>query len=151
MRVGKRDRCVAPRADACSHFRTDTATVYSPSAPKGRDETRGTVTTPLAASYADLPNSRAGCNADDLSSLTSLAPSDKDGNVVLKLASRGEPVARLLPLEQTLMCPSALLPLSQLWIYITCAVWLPGNRKLWPASVVAIGIFGRYTYTSGRM
>lgn len=49
------------------------------------------VTTPLApyaTSYADLPNSRAGCNADDLSSLTSLAPSDKDGNVVLKLVSR---------------------------------------------------------------
>lgn len=51
------------------------------------------VTTPLApyaTSYADLPNSRAGCNADDLSSLTSLVPSDKDGNVVLKLVSRGE-------------------------------------------------------------
>lgn len=29
-RAGKRDRCVAPRADACSHFRTDTtAMVYS--------------------------------------------------------------------------------------------------------------------------
>lgn len=39
---------------------------------------------------ADLPNSRAGCNADDLSSLTSLAPSDKDGNVVLKLVSRSK-------------------------------------------------------------
>lgn len=32
-RAGKRDRCVAPRADACSHFQTDTAAVYSPSAP----------------------------------------------------------------------------------------------------------------------
>lgn len=32
----KRDRCVAPRADACSHFRTDTAAVYSPSVPKRR-------------------------------------------------------------------------------------------------------------------
>lgn len=40
--------------------------------------------------HADLPNSRTGCNADDLSSLTSLAPSDKDGNVVLKLALRAE-------------------------------------------------------------
>lgn len=25
VRDGKRDRCVAPRADVCSHFRTDTA------------------------------------------------------------------------------------------------------------------------------
>lgn len=58
------------------------------------------VTTPLApyaTSYADLPNSRAGCNADDLSSLTSLAPSNKDGNVVLKLVSRGGLVAPFLP------------------------------------------------------
>jgi len=33
VRDGKRDRCVAPRADACSHFRTDTAAAYSPSVP----------------------------------------------------------------------------------------------------------------------
>jgi len=104
VRDGKRDRCVAPRADACSHFRTDTAAVYSP---KGEGIEEGEsgmgerdVATPLApyaASYADLPNSRAGCNADDLSSLTSLTPSDKDGNVVLKLVSRGGLVAPFLP------------------------------------------------------
>jgi len=38
VRDGKRDRCVAPRADACSHFRTDTAAVHSP---KGGRETGG--------------------------------------------------------------------------------------------------------------
>ena len=58
--------------------------------------------------YTDLPNSRAGCNADDLSSLTSLAPSDKDGNVVLKLALRAENWLRdATLLKQTLMCPPA--------------------------------------------
>lgn len=35
VRDGKRDRCVAPRADACSHFRTDTAAVYSPKGGRG--------------------------------------------------------------------------------------------------------------------
>lgn len=30
--------------------------------------------------------------------------------------------------------------------FILRALWLPGNRKLWPAFVVAIGIFGRYAY-----
>jgi len=58
VRDGKRDRCVAPRADACSHFRTDTAAVYGLSAPgvagEGeRESGERDVITPLAP-YATL-------------------------------------------------------------------------------------------------
>lgn len=92
---------------------------------------------------ADLPKA-PGATPMICLSLTSLAPSDKDGNVVLKLAPGSDyataPATR--GRARALMCPRR--------GFILRAVWLPGNRKLWPAFVAAIGIFGRYTCISAR-